>query len=337
MTKNTAASTHVLSAVRAVMPAAVKTTLLASERNRVELRVAGQHIHVQWLTSGLRSEVRELAALKPRPDVVVARQLSAVAKETLSELRIGWIDETGAAEIALGTIVVSRSGQPKLHSQRVDRWSPAVIGVAEALLCGIRPTVEAAQKATGLSGAACGYSLRFLTDAGLLTAKTGRGPASGRSILDRRAFLAAYASEAVSRPRMVQLVVGVSWRDPVRGITELGQRWTAEGIAWAATGVVAAAVMAPLLTNVGSTTAYVEATSMVGLRAIAERSELRPMEGGRLTIAPFPTASTRQLAHTLESMRIAPWPRVYADLRVAGVRGEEAAEHLLDVMDDRGT
>ena len=46
-------------------------------------------------------------------------------------------------------------------------------------------------------------------------------------------------------------------------------------------GRVVAAVMAPLLTNVGSATAYVEATSMVSLEALAERSDLRPIEGGK--------------------------------------------------------
>jgi len=33
-------------------------------------------------------------------------------------------------------------------------------------------------------------------------------------------------------------------------------------------------------------------------------------------------------------MRTAPWPRVYADLRRAGVRGEDAAEHLRSIWDE---
>src|SRR5687767_15477778 len=107
MADGTAASERVLSALRAVLPAATEAKLITFEGHWAELKVAGQRVRVQWLTSGLPSEVRQLATLKTRPDVVVARLLSPGAKAALSELRIGWIDETGAAEIVLGTIVVS--------------------------------------------------------------------------------------------------------------------------------------------------------------------------------------------------------------------------------------
>lgn len=333
----TAASARILSAFRAVLPAVTDPKVVACDARWAVLRVAGKRVRTEWLTSGLPSEARELIAHKVCPDVVVARELSSGAKQVLSQLGIGWIDETGAAEIALGTLIVSRSGRPPpKSSRRTERWTPAVLGVAEALLCGTQATVEATKQATGLSGGACGNALRFLSNAGLLAAQAARGPASGRSITDRRAFLAEYASEASSQPHIPQLTLGVSWRYLVRGVTDLGGLWTAQGIAWAATGPVAAAVMAPLLTHVGSATVYVDATSMIGLQALAEKANLRPIEGGRLTIAPFPTTSTRLLAQTFDHMRVAPWPRVYADLRTAGVRGEEAAEHLLEVMNERG-
>lgn len=255
----------------------------------------------------------------------------------LSELRLGWADETGAAEIALGSIVVSRSGRAVVSQKRNSRWTPAVFSVAEALLCGVQPTVHAANRATGLSGGACGNALRFLTDAGLLTATAARGPASGRRIPDKRAFLAAYTEEATAQPPAVNLTVGVTWRDAVRGVLELGAHWTSQGIRWAATGSVAAAVIAPLLTNVGAATVYVESKSMAELEALARRSELRPIEGGRLTLVPFPTTATRLLAQTIDRMQVAPWPRVYADIRGTGVRGEEAAEHLYEVINERRT
>jgi hypothetical protein len=104
---------------------------------------------------------------------------------------------------------------------------------------------------------------------------------------------------------------------------------------WAATGSVAAAVLAPLLTSVGTAMVYVDVESIGELEALAARSELRPIQGGRLTLAPFPTASTRRLAQTAGDLRLAPWPRVYVDLRGIGVRGEEAAEHLREVIGGR--
>jgi hypothetical protein len=42
-----------------------------------------------------------------------------------------------------------------------------------------------------------------------------------------------------------------------------------------------------------------------------------------------------RLAETIDALRVAPWPRVYVDLLAAGVRGEEAAEHLWEVIDAR--
>jgi hypothetical protein len=42
--------------------------------------------------------------------------------------------------------------------------------------------------------------------------------------------------------------------------------------------------------------------------------------------------TSRRLATTEEELRVVPWPRVFADLRAIGVRGEEAAEHLREVV-----
>ena len=148
-------------------------------------------------------------------------------------------------------------------------------------------------------------------------------------------LLAAYASAAANEKPPASIVVGVTWRDPIRGVTELGDRWTHEGVEWAATGLVAAGVLAPLQTTIGSATTYVAGSSISDLIALAAKADLRPIEGGRLTLSAFPTSSTRRLARTIEGMRVAPWPRVYADLRVIGVRGEEAAEHLREIVNGK--
>ena len=67
-------------------------------------------------------------------------------------------------------------------------------------------------------------------------------------------------------------------------------------------------------------------------KAAAAAVNLRPIEGGRLTLRPFPTVAVRALASKVDGLRVAPWPRVYVDLRRSGVRGEEAAEHLREVF-----
>jgi len=206
------------------------------------------------------------------------------------------------------------------------------MAVAEALLCETRATVAAIQNATGLSSGSATNALGILTEAHLLEAGSARGRASARRIVSVDKLLDAYASAAAARAPTTSLVVGVTWRDPVAGLAELGQQWTRQGIEWAATGAVAAAVVAPLLTTVSSAMVYVDGNTSAELEALAARVQLRPIDGGRLTLVPFPTVTTQRLARVTDGLRLAPWPRVYADLRAIGVRGEEAAEHLQEVM-----
>jgi len=67
--------------------------------------------------------------------------------------------------------------------------------------------------------------------------------------------------------------------------------------------------------------------------ATAQTAGLKLIEGGRLELRPFSSPITRRLsAEVSPRLRRVPWPRVYADLRDTGVRGEEAAEHLREVM-----
>ena len=93
-------------------------------------------------------------------------------------------------------------------------------------------------------------------------------------------------------------------------------------------------VLAPYLTTVTTAEVYVDRETIPALESVASQAGLRPIEGGRLTLRPFPTVTTERLAVNQDGLRVAPWPRVYADLRVVGVRGEEAAEHLRRVIGD---
>ena len=88
----------------------------------------------------------------------------------------------------------------------------------------------------------------------------------------------------------------------------------------------------PYLTTVTMAEVYVAADSIAGLQAAAADADLRPIEGGRLVLRPFPTTTTQRLRTEHNGLRAVPWPRVYVDLQQAGVRGEEAAEHLRDVL-----
>jgi hypothetical protein len=323
-------------ALRSVLPASTDVRVIPRDGATVGVRVAGHRFRAQWLGTGFPSEIRSiLQSPGPHPDVLVARQLSPGAREILSQHGIGWVDELGAAEIALGTLIVSRTGRAPRPSKKPGRWTPAVLGVAEALLCDTQATVAAMQEMTGLSAGSCTYALRVLADLGFLQSHAPRGRRSGRRLTNRDKLLETYASQIAAIEPRASLVVGVTWRDPIGGLAELGRRWTHAGLDWAATGLVAAAVLAPLVTALGSAIVYVGAETSGELAALAARFDLRPIEGGRLTLVPFPTTSTRRLTQTVADLRVAPWPRVYADLRTIGVRGEEAAEHLREVIDGR--
>ena len=323
-------------AVLAVFPPAARITADPAD-HEADLVVNGQPVEVKWIGAGNLADVRSALEQQPRRNVIlVGRQMSPGARAALSEVGANWADETGAAEIAIGTILVSRSGVPEKRPQEIKRWTPAVIAVAEALLCGTRGTQAAMQEATGLSAGSCANALRFLTDKRLVTSAAKRGPASARRLSDPRQLLETYTSAVNQKPAGARLQIGVTWQDTLEGLTDLGHRIAACNADWAVTGGAAAAIIAPFMSLVSQATVYVEAKSVAELQGLAESLKLRPVEGGRLTLKPFPGSATQLLA-TVErdDLQVAPWPRVYADLQKEGVRGEEAAEHLYEVIHER--
>lgn len=335
LTENSARETNrrAMETLIAVLPRAARARRAPLDSG-ADLVVGGQLLDVKWVGEGSLGDVRRvLASRRTRPDIVVGRLLSPGARQALSNAGIGWVDETGASEIAVGSIIVSRTGRPPEKVEKPARWAPAVLAVAEGLLCGTRGTVADTEEATGLSTGSCTNALRVLTDLGLLEAGAGRGRGSARQVADRRALLTAYASAAAALRPTINLQVGVTWRDPVAGLVDISRQWERRNLAWAATGAAAASVIAPHLGTVTTVEVYVGTSTIVGLEAAAAAAGLKPIEGGRLTLRPLPTVAVDRLAETIDGLRVAPWPRVYVDLLAAGVRGEDAAEHLWEVID----
>ena len=320
-------------AVAAVLPPSVRVRRGREEGHSIDLALSGEPVRVTWLGEGGLRQARELIAdSKNRPDIAVARLMSPGAREALSAAGIGWVDETGAAEIARGSLIVSRSGHRPPSPRKPPHWTPAVLAVAEALLCGGRATVGAMQETTALSAGSVTNALRTLTNLGLLSADAGRGRYSARRLRDPDRLLDAYAGAAAELMPTLHLPVGVTWRDPVAGLSEAGRQWNRAGVAWAATGVLAASVLAPYLTTVTTSEVYVDERTRARLEWLAGQAGLRPIAGGRLILRPFPTVTAARLASVTGGLKLVPWPRAYADLRVSGVRGEEAAENLREMM-----
>jgi len=323
-------------AVRAVLPASAEVVAGSGDR-ATDLYVNGQPVEVQWIGDGNLAEVRFALELQPGRNVIMAgRQMSPGARATLSKIGVSWVDETGAAEIAIGTILVARTGVAPKTTQALKRWTPAVLAVTEALLCGIRGTQAAMEETTELSGGSCANALRFLQDLKLITSNAKRGPKSERRVSDLRGLLTAYSAAVNAQPARVMVQIGVTWQDILAGLADLGHRLDNHGASWALTGGAGAAAIAPFMSSISQATVYVKKTTTAELLALAEGLKLRPVHGGRLTLKPFPSSATDLLA-TVESddLRIAPWPRVYADLQQEGVRGEDAAEHLYEVIHEQ--
>jgi hypothetical protein len=323
---------RIRSVLQAVLPPSVKVKP-ARDDPQADFVINGVPIQVKWAGRGWPRDVKPFLGRRGRrPDLVVGHHMSPGARQALAQAGVGWLDETGAAEFAIGSVVVSRTGQPPNTVGRQAGWTPSVLAVAEALLCDVKPTVSAVEVATGLSSGSCTKALRFLSDQGLLGAKAPRGRASARRILDPDKLLEEYAVAASSVPTRIALQVGVTWQDVVQGLAKTGRMWDKHDVPWAATGAAASLVLAPFLTGVRTAEVYVEARTVAELREAADVAGLRPMSGGRVTLAPFPTVSAQRLASQVDDIRVAPWPRVFADLRTTGVRGEETAEHLREVV-----
>ena len=101
-------------AIAAVLPRSVAVRCHRVVGHTVSLALNGKRITVRWIgEGGLRQARESIADRNSLPEVVVARRMSPGAREALSAVGVGWVDESGAAEIAEGSLIVSRSGRPE--------------------------------------------------------------------------------------------------------------------------------------------------------------------------------------------------------------------------------
>lgn len=337
---------RVIQSLRAVLPKAADLSPVFEApakpgnqpRRDVVVRIAGRKVTVEWLKAGTLPAVQDVLAQHQRPDVLVAPKMSEGAKAAASEVGVGWVEETGAAEIAFPFLVVSRTAIAQL-STKPKGWRSSHLGIAEALLEGIRPTVSAVAGATGLSASTVTVALAFLTSEGLLDAEAARGRKSARRLNDPAALLDSYATAVESFPPANEIQVGLLSKDPIAEIVRIGRAWSGHNVVWAATSAVAAATLAPFATQVAPLVVYVHADTYPQLVSVADIVGLSPIHGGRLTLRPFPTKATAKLCTWQDGLSIVPWARCYADLVTTGVRGEDIATNLreMKLSERRGT
>lgn len=315
------------------MPPGTSINVADQQDRDVLVMVAGRKLRLRWLSVGWPRQVAEALRSKPRPDVLAAPRLSPGARDMARQHRVGWVDESGAAEILAGTLLISRTGNPARPLDTKLGWRSATLAVCEVLLTGCPATVSAVADKTGLAVSTVAESLKFLDRDGHLGSDAARGRLSRRYVTNEDALVDAYAAAAERLRPPTSLRIGVLWRDPIKGAIEAGQSWRNANISWAVTSALTAAVLAPMLTEVTPMEIYVTGRTPGDLRHAASLAGMREIDGGRLLLRPFPTPANGTITMQVRpGLRSVLWPRAYADLRTSGVRGEDAAEHLREEM-----
>lgn len=331
-------------AMRAVLPdgltvaAQPRPGISATFDVRVRAGAIEHHLVAGWSAEGWPADVERLAALAPDLDVVFAPHLSQGARAWLAEHDLGWLDDAGHASVCLpsGLIISREPPEYRPRSELPAKWTRATVAVAEAALAGTTPTVEAVERATGLSRGASANALAQLEALGLLERSAAqRGPGSARRIADQASLLDQYvAAVRTLRVREPTVLIHRVMRDALIDLsTKIAPALDKERIDWAVTGTAASAVLAPYISDVTVVELYVSDALFADPERLAAVLGGRVVEKGhRIEIREAPTKLTTK-GPVVGHVQIALPVRVYADLLAAGGRSAEAAYHLKETLD----
>ncbi len=286
-----------------------------------------------WAGRGYLPNVEQLLKAVSRVEVVYARALSEEALDLIKHRRLGWVDETGHAEVVVPSTGLFVRVVPKPVSSGPSSnggWTRSMLAIAEAALAGESPTVRSMEKATGLSRGAAANSLGRLEKLGLLGRSSDKpfGPESERRVVDREKLLDEYARWAgVFRAKQKVLHLHRLWRDPLSDLAHQVAP-ALSGRRWGVTGAAASLLLAPYLTNVTTIELYVEHDLLIGSNAVTDLLRAKDVaRGHNIEVREFPTLMSSR-GPTVDGVQVALPTRVYADLVAAGGRFTEAAQHL---------
>ena len=137
--RNSAWSHKVSTVLRSVLPPSVNIT---QGDTAGSLLINGYPLTVEWVGDGWLSDVQDVLEKVDKPNLVAGRRFSPGARKALADARINWADETGAAAIAIGTIIVSMSGASSSISSATDPC-PAMISGSSNGWTNVRPRSSA--------------------------------------------------------------------------------------------------------------------------------------------------------------------------------------------------
>jgi hypothetical protein len=272
----------------------------------------------------------------PRQLVLVGQRFSPGAVDKLTQRRANWLDETGAARIDTDTgLLVVREPDETTAERGMwhgFRWAPSSLEIAEWLLT--EPPQQPFNARTFADRSGWSYAqttkvLRQLSARGWVE-KTGgsRGVGSGWQLAEAAGLLEAWTTHLVThRPETVGAHRVL--RDPMLfARTELAQTLSAE-TPWALSGWAGLELAAPFVTTVPVISGAIDDNALVDGRlreAMRTLSLCEVREGARIEFLALSKFSL-SLSREFRGLRVVSPPRLHADLRALGGRGDEVAEH----------
>ena len=312
-----------------------------SARATVLVGSAAHELELHWVGRGWPADLNQaldsIPTPWPRQLVLVGQRFSPGAVDELTQRRANWLDESGAARIETdsGLFVVREPDEAAAERgmPRGFRWAASSLEIAEWLLT--EPPRDGFNAREFTDRSAWSYAqttkvLRQLSARGWVK-KTGgsRGVGSGWQLADAAGLLEAWTAYLVDhRPDTVGAHRVL--RDPMQfARTELAQTLSPE-MEWALSGWAGLELAAPFVTTVPVIQVAVDANALVDgrLREVMRSLGLREVkEGARIEFNAISKFSL-SLAREFQGLPVVSPPRLHADLRALGGRGEEAAEHV---------
>jgi len=253
----------------------------------------------------------------------------------LSARDANWADESGRVRIEgpAGLLIhLEKPLVPRRENKRPFRWSTSAEQLAEYLLASKPELLNAAEiaKETGWSHPQVSNVLRRFDDQGW-TVKGGarRGRYTMRRLADPASLLEVWAEHIANSDRE-RLLAHRVLRDPMIFLREELAPTLSGSMPWAVSGWAGLEAAAPFVTTVPVLHIYVatDAFNDGRLNEAIVRAGLRKVnEGARVEFWPASNVAL-ELAHDAAALPVASSPRLYADLRSLGGRGEEAAQHV---------
>lgn len=331
--------------------------ILKAMPTRTSVRVDGDHVWVtsdgfewafrsSWIGEGFPSDLHRLNNdfSDNAIAVITARRISAGTRKELDARGASWADLTGRAQIqARPGFLVDRlpARSSTLPPPSATKWSDSAGAVAETLLHLNEKWRQFEPNDRSINAAElaelCGYSYpqvnkvlqQFDSAAYVENIGSERGSNARRVLLNPSALLSDWAGWHKDRV-MTTVELQTLWRGTEQSIDALHREAAGP---WALTGWIAADVIAPLSTAVPNVSCYVDrgAFERTVERLVRDDSIEYSSTGGRLIVAAAEPHVIRMSQLDGPTPTVSPI-RIYGDLIRIGGRGEEAAQHLREVV-----